>query len=297
MVVLKIIGSVHETEFFFCEALAQKIAASIEECTVVTDMMFEVDYLVKMNEMKKDNHALMYYKASHIIFRDNEIVGDAKAFTELALKEYNIADAEVNNTILYNRSVREHSYSMMNERGNRPVAFLEFTDFSTKPSDTVKFGTIQVELFTELCPKACDNFMKLCEGVGKGPHAMHYKGCAVHRIVKDGWIQTGDIIDGSGANSAAVLDMTEIVPDESFSVDFGFFAGGVVGFANDGAHSSGSQFFITMGPCEWMNGNFVGIGRVLQGFQTLRNLNIQPTNNQRPSGNIIIESCGTTPSS
>jgi peptidyl-prolyl cis-trans isomerase-like 6 len=149
--------------------------------------------------------------------------------------------------------------------------------------------------FNELCPQAVENFTKLCMGIGVGTDAKHYKGCPIHRLVKDGWIQCGDMVDGSGANSSAALDTSGAVPDESFTLDFGFFAGGVVGFANEGAHSSGSQFFITMGPCEWMNHNFVGVGRVLQGFHVLRSLNQLATSNQRPVKNVTIQSCGITP--
>ncbi|KAJ1432658.1 cyclophilin-like domain-containing protein [Ochromonadaceae sp. CCMP2298] len=290
MVVFKVLGSVHETEVFFCHAIAQKIASSLEDCKVTMEVMFEVDFFIKMREMSKINSALIHHKASHIVFRDDKVIGDVKALTAMALKEYGILDAEVNNTILFNRLVRENSYDMMKAR-NRPVVYMKFANSGiTRES----FGVLQIELFSELCPKACENFKFLCEGVGIDPNVISYKNCRVHRIVKNGWIQTGDVIDGSGANSTAVLDLTEIVPDESFSVDFGFFAGGVVGFANDGSHSSGSQFFITMGPAEWMNKNFVGIGRVLQGFSTLRQLNIQPTSNQSPVGNLVIEDCGTT---
>ena len=149
--------------------------------------------------------------------------------------------------------------------------------------------------FSELCPKAAENFSKLCIGVGSGAHGVHYRGCPIHRVVKDGWLQCGDTIDGSGGNSSAILDISGIVPDESFTLDFGFIAGGIVGFANSGAHTSGSQFFITTGPCEWMNHNFVGVGRVLQGFNVLRTLNHVTTSNQRPVKNIVIQSCGVTP--
>lgn len=143
--------------------------------------------------------------------------------------------------------------------------------------------------FTEYCPTAVENFVKLCNGA----ETWNYQGCPIHRIVKNGWIQCGDIVDGSGLNSIAVLDKTQIVPDESFSVDFGFFTGGILGYANSGAHSSGSQFFITLGPCEWMNQGFVGFGRVLQGYNVLRTLNTIPTSNQRPNKSITVASCGS----
>jgi peptidyl-prolyl cis-trans isomerase-like 6 len=149
--------------------------------------------------------------------------------------------------------------------------------------------------FEEFCPQAVDNFMKLCVGVEVEGKTIQYKGCPIHRIVKDGWIQCGDVINGTGANSMSVTDVAGIVPDESFTVDFGFQCGGIVGFANNGAHSSGSQFFITTGPCEWMNHNFVGVGRVLQGFHVLRTLNQVQCSNQRPHKNITILSCGITP--
>lgn len=129
--------------------------------------------------------------------------------------------------------------------------------------------------------------MKLCKGA-----AYSYKDCPIHRIVKDGWFQSGDVIDGSGANSVAVLDTTGIVPDESFSVDFSLATGGIVGYANSRPHSNGSQFFVTLGPCGWMNNKFVGIGRVLQGFSTLRSMNVVPVENQSPSLEIVVDACG-----
>ena len=146
-----------------------------------------------------------------------------------------------------------------------------------------------------MCPQAASNFQKLCEGVKAGDEFAHYKGCPIHRLVKNGWIQCGDLVDGSGANSLAVLDATQIIPDESFTLDFGFAPGGIVGFANSGAHSSGSQFFITLGPCEWMNHSYVGVGRLLQGYHVLRTLNSVETSNQRPAKDITVQSCGVTP--
>ena len=46
-----------------------------------------------------------------------------------------------------------------------------------------------------------DNFVKLCEGAkqpgaGRKATLMHYKNCPIHRIVKDGWFQCGDVVDG-----------------------------------------------------------------------------------------------------
>ena len=70
---------------------------------------------------------------------------------------------------------------------------------------------------------------------------------------------------------------------------------GAVAMANAGPNTNGSQFFITTGPCEWMNHNYVGVGRLLQGFSVLRTLNQLATSNQRPVKNITVANCGVTP--
>lgn len=83
--------------------------------------------------------------------------------------------------------------------------------------------------------------------------------------------------------------------DESFTLDFGFPHGGIVGYANEGPHSNRSQFFITLGPCPWMNHKFVGVGRVLQGYEVLKRLNEIPTSNQVPTRLVKITECGLNP--
>lgn len=110
--------------------------------------MFEVEFLIKIGELKKENRnennlALSYYKKHHIVLQDGVIVGDMDAFIALALSEYSIDNAEAANTILYNRQVRELSYTMMKERG-RPIVFLEITDASDK--DQLTLGKVFIEL-------------------------------------------------------------------------------------------------------------------------------------------------------
>lgn len=107
------------------------------------------------------------------------------------------------------------------------------------PNCTIVFllctvGRIVVELFSDVCPKTCENFRCLCtgithfypaalsflscvsydhpvyhmtnpdwhcclgeKGIGKGTQKpLHYKGCQFHRIVKDFMIQGGDFSEG-----------------------------------------------------------------------------------------------------
>ena len=137
----------------------------------------------------------------------------------------------------------------------------------------------------------------MCRGT-KGRHPvtndpLTYIRCPIHRIVKGGWFQTGDVIDGSGSNNVNIFDSSTLIPDESFTADFGYPLGGIVGLSNNGPHSNGSLFFITLGPCEWMNTKYVGIGRVLFGYKVLKQINNASTTYQRPDPEIVIKDCGT----
>ena len=113
----------------------------------------------------------------------------------------------------------------------------------------------------------------------------------MHRKVQNGWIQLGDVVDGSGANSIAALEEGS-VRDESFSVSFDDQDGGIVGFCNSGPHSNGSQFFITLGPCPWMDYKFVGIGKVIHGEKVMKAIKEIETRNQVPENKIEIIDAG-----
>jgi hypothetical protein len=77
--------------------------------------------------------------------RNGEVVGNSRAFIDMAMLEYSVEDAETANTIVYNRFVRENSAKMLKERGH-PVVYIEFVDSGSKPSDAVRLGVIQIEL-------------------------------------------------------------------------------------------------------------------------------------------------------
>ena len=53
------------------------------------------------------------------------------------------------------------------------------------------------QLFTDKCPKTCENFKQLCIGDKEEgdrhspPLQLSYKNCIFHRVVGNGWIQSG----------------------------------------------------------------------------------------------------------
>ena len=73
-------------------------------------------------------------------------------------------------------------------------------------------GRIVLELFTDTCPKTCENFRALCtgdKGLGKTTKkALHYKGTIFHRVVKDFMIQGGDFSAGNGTGGESVYGGT-----------------------------------------------------------------------------------------
>ena len=79
-------------------------------------------------------------------------------------------------------------------------------------------GRLMVELRYDICPRTCENFRALCTGErGKAPDgtALHLKGSKLHRIIKDGVCQGGDIANADGTWSRSVFTEA-LFADENF---------------------------------------------------------------------------------
>ncbi|MGH0155445.1 UNVERIFIED_CONTAM: hypothetical protein FKN15_062828 [Acipenser sinensis] len=116
-------------------------------------------------------------------------------------------------------------------------------------------ATIAVELYWKHAPKTCKNFAELAR---RG----YYNGTKFHRIIKDFMIQGGDP-SGTGA--------------------------GILAMANAGPDTNGSQFFITLGPTQWLDGKHTIFGRVCQGIHVVNRVGMVETNAQdRPVDDVKI---------
>jgi peptidylprolyl isomerase domain and WD repeat-containing protein 1 len=58
-------------------------------------------------------------------------------------------------------------------------------------------GEVHLDLFPDLCPKTCENFIT---------HSSrnYYNSCMFHRIVKNFMIQTGDAEFGNGTGGSSI---------------------------------------------------------------------------------------------
>ena len=275
-----------------------------EQGVVTVDVSFttlmEVDYYPELDRLKVLYGGNIYsHTLPYIVLAETgtgvppRYIGGIKDLIEFARVSFGFEDAEVHNDIAEKRCAREDTQAFALATKHKYV-FIEFAEQTKKGS--IPYGKVVIELFHEICPDACENFYKLCTGesgnIENSELPLQYVGSKVHRIVPKGWIQCGDIVDGSGKHSIAATGFEGKVRDESYSVDFGNPIGGIVGFSTTIPHSIGSQFHITTGPCEWMNDKFVGVGRVVMGFDVLRQIEANKTENQRPINSIFVQDCG-----
>uniref|UniRef100_A0A7N6BQS6 peptidylprolyl isomerase n=1 Tax=Anabas testudineus TaxID=64144 RepID=A0A7N6BQS6_ANATE len=159
--------------------------------------------------------------------------------------------------------------------------------------NNVLVGRVVVELFSDICPKTCENFRCLCtgeKGIGKGTQKpLHYKGCLFHRIVKDFMIQGGDFSEGNGRGGESIYG--GFFEDESFAVKHNKEY--LLSMANRGKDTNGSQFFITTKPSPHLDGVHVVFGHVISGQEVVQTMESQKTDhNSRPYVEVKVLNCG-----
>jgi len=121
---------------------------------------------------------------------------------------------------------------------------------ATQATIQTSLGTIELELWPEKAPGHVANFGKLAdEGF--------YNGLLFHRVIPDFMIQTGcPLGNGTGGPGWNVDAEFHDVP----------FAKGTVGMARaKDPNSAGSQFFICVADCSWLDGQYTAFGRLTSG--------------------------------
>lgn len=173
-------------------------------------------------------------------------------------------------------------------------------------------GTVKIQLFPELLPKACANFVGLAS---KG----YYDGLTFHRVIADFMIQGGDPM-GTGMGGEAIWG-TKF--DGGFS-KYLYHVKGALAYANSGSTSTdGSQFYIVVGStftdelldmyaateltdsvrtaykenggAPWLDGGYTVFGQVFEGIEIVEDIcNNTPVSTQeetkdKPLDDVIIE--------
>jgi len=118
-------------------------------------------------------------------------------------------------------------------------------------------GDIVIELAADKAPLAVNNFIFLANNGW-------FDGVTFHRVIPGFVAQAGDPT-GTGYGTPGYAFKNEIS-------DLKFDAPGVVGMANAGADSNGSQFFITYQAVPTLDGKYTVFGHVIQGMDVVTSL-------------------------
>lgn len=199
------------------------------------------------------------------------------------LKEYNEAKQQYYREMLTKSKKHKQAQEYLDGLFKRA----NFRDFLKEKEDAAKkeqlkkksvvvletdAGSIELKLYPDIAPLACENFIGLVE---KG----YYDGLMFHRIVKDFMIQGGDpTATGSGGES--------IWGDKAFADEVNdktqFDKPGILAMANSGPDTNKSQFFITVKPTPWLNGRHTIFGEVVSGMEIVNKMNAVETKDDKP---------------
>lgn len=141
-------------------------------------------------------------------------------------------------------------------------------------------GDITCRLFVKETPKTVENF---CVHSKNG----YYRNHIFHRVIKQFMIQTGDPT-GTGTGGESIWGPAGF--EDEFHPNLKQDKPYLLCMANSGPNSNGSQFFITVIPCPWLNGKHTIFGQVIQGMEVVQNISNVKTNRKtdKPFDDIKI---------
>jgi len=138
-------------------------------------------------------------------------------------------------------------------------------------------GDVVVQLFADKTPMTVNNFVFLAK---QG----WFDNIIWHRVIPGFVAQSGDP-SGSGYGGPGYAFSNEIAADAHFD------KAGLIGMANAGPNSNGSQFFITFAPAPDLDGKYTIFGQVIAGMDVLAKLTPRDPNaagTPMPEGSRIL---------
>jgi len=167
------------------------------------------------------------------------------------------------------QAVKNASEEVKLDPNSRPIVVIE-TDY----------GNIEIELRPDKAPKTCANFVKLAN---KG----FYNGLTFHRIVPGFVIQGGDP-EGTGRGGPGYTVPAEIT-------DLKHTTGAVAcarlpDQVNPSKASSGSQFYITLKPTPFLDGQYTVFGYVKSGMDVVQKIaKVKTDSHDKPLTPVVMK--------
>lgn len=223
------------------------------------------------------------YSSSLMCFLNGQLLGNENNLSNWAKDKWDFTFTRPPALL---KALAEDSYSKYLQKSAHQFVFMDI-DIAGE-----KVGRLLFELFSDVCPKTSKNFEALCtgeKGLSASGFPLCYKGSVFHRVVPNGWVQGGDISPKQrGDGGESIYGPT--FEDESFAITHS--KRGILGMANKGPHSNGSQFYITLQPTTWMDRTYVAFGQLIEGLNVLKKLEEAPTCNERPKHDCKIINSG-----
>ncbi|TDQ52323.1 peptidylprolyl isomerase [Actinorugispora endophytica] len=153
-------------------------------------------------------------------------------------------------------------------------------------------GEIVLRLFSDEAPETVENFVGLAEGTkewvdprtGQPTKAKLYDGTVFHRVIKGFMLQGGDPL-GNGRGGPGYRFKDEPHPSLKFNRPY------LLAMANAGPNTNGSQFFITVGATDWLNGKHTIFGEVVEGRNVIDTIAEVATDQMdKPLEPVVVES-------
>ncbi|XP_070274052.1 probable inactive peptidyl-prolyl cis-trans isomerase-like 6 isoform X4 [Myotis yumanensis] len=263
------------------ECLKSNFPSKFDDPIMVPLQEFAWDQYLQKKKRELKNE-VWEYSSNVMCFINDLLLGDALELQKWAHKVWDMIDYKP--PALYEALTMDFSTKFLSDTKHNFV----FLDISIGHHPV---GRLVFELYCETCPKTCKNFQVLCTGkagFSQSGIKLHYVGSIFHRIVKNAWVQGGDIVAGKGDGGESIYGPT--FEDESFSVPHN--KRGVLGMVNKGRHSNGSQFYITLQSAPYLDKKYVAFGQLIEGTDVLQQLELVPTENERPIQQCTIIDSG-----
>ncbi|MCA9931045.1 MAG: peptidylprolyl isomerase [Anaerolineales bacterium] len=134
-------------------------------------------------------------------------------------------------------------------------------------------GEMRLDLYEDEAPLTVNNFIFLA-------NQGFYDGTTFHRVLQDFMAQGGDP-SGTGAGGPGYEFADET--DNGLVFD----RRGLLAMANGGPDTNGSQFFITYGVTDWLDGNHTIFGELTEGDDVLSSLALRDPATATEPGELI----------
>lgn len=156
---------------------------------------------------------------------------------------------------------------------NAPPMTIDVTKQFFATFKMAKGGQFVVQLYPDKAPITVNSFVYLAR---KG----FFNGLTFHRVLTGFMAQGGDP-QGTGAGGPGYQFVNE-------DNDLKFDKAGVMAMANAGRDTNGSQFFITFGPADFLNGGYTIFGQVTEGMDVVNAITLRdPDQNPSFTGDVM----------